>query len=228
LESAPIKGAARGLAFQLKEGLGSLKRGDAADQINALSRDDRRQLRALGVRIGRDMAFLPALLKPDAVRWRALLWALHANRAGLPDLPPAGRVSVPATKNFEPDFLEACGYRILGPLAVRIDMAERLTSKAWLLAKSGPFKPTVELTSMIGAGNTELPGVLAALGFKRIQKTGADGTPEDRFRPIRRPHKNAVPTGKKNRPRSKADNPVVVAHDPHSPFAKLKDFSFGD
>ena len=228
LENAPIKGAARGLAFQLKEGLGSLKRSGAADQIDALSRDDRRHLRALGVRIGRDMAFLPALLKPDTIRWRALLWTLHANRAHVPDLPPAGRVSVPATKNFERDFLEACGYRVLGPLAVRIDMAERLTSKAWLLSKGGPFKATVELTSMIGAGNTELPGVLAALGFKRVQKTNEDGMPEDRYRPIRRTRQKAAPEGKKDKTRSKANKPVIVAHDPHSPFAKLKDFSFGD
>ena len=120
---------------------------------------------------------------------------------------------------------------MLGPLAVRIDMAERLTSKAWLLSKGGPFKASVELMSMIGAGNTELPGVLAALGFKRIQKTGEDGTPEDRYRPIRRTQSKTTkmaPEGQKNKKRGKINKPVAVAHDPHSPFAKLKDFSFGD
>ena len=115
------------------EGLGSLRRGDASEQIDALNKADRKQLRDLGVRIGRDMAYMPALLKPDAVHWRALLWSLHRGYRDVPEQPAPGRVSVPIGKDDDVEFLEACGYRPLGPLAIRIDMAERLTSKAWLI-----------------------------------------------------------------------------------------------
>lgn len=222
MQSDALKGAARGLGFQLLEGLGSLRRGDASEQIDALNKADRKQLRDLGVRIGRDMAYMPALLKPDAIYWRALLWSLHRGYLDIPDFPAPGRVSVPINKRDDLDFLEACGYRPLGPLAVRIDMAERLTSKAWLIAKNGPFAPTPELLSLIGATLDDFPGVMRAIGFKRIQKKTEDGTSEDRYRPMRAKERSGPPQKRRKIPREPAPAP-----DPHSPFAKLKDLSIG-
>lgn len=231
LDDPSLIGAARGLAFQLQEGLGSLWRGDAAAQIDALSRDDRKHLRKLGVILGRDMAFLPAVLKPEGIKWRALLWALGDDRTSVPELPDAGRVSIPVNKATDPAFLEACGYRTLGPLAIRIDMAERLTSKAWLMAKNGPFEPTAELTSMVGASNAELPAVLKALGFKRIQRkaktTDADGVEQtikvDKYIPVR-PGKAKGPSKVKTR---EAKTPAQTV-DPDSPFAKLQELKLRD
>lgn len=230
LEQSSLTGAARGLAFQLREGLGSLWRGDAEAQINALSREDRKELRKLGVRLGRDMAYLPALLKPEGVRWRALLWSLANDRTSLSDTPNAGRVSVPVSRKTDRQFLEACGYRVLGSLAIRIDMAERLTSKAWLLARKGPFEPTAELTSMIGASNAELPGVLKGLGFKRIKRKLKVDKVEDKntsqkvdmYVPIRSPKKKASDFSKNN------DKPDTRSVDPDSPFAKLQELTLGE
>lgn len=222
MQSGALKGAARGLGFQLLEGLGSLRRGDASEQIDALNKADRKQLRDLGVRIGRDMAYMPALLKPDAVHWRALLWSLHRGYRDVPDLPAPGRVSVPIRKRDDLEFLEICGYRPLGPLAIRIDMAERLTSKAWLMAKKGPFAPTPALLSLIGATLDDFPGVMRAIGFKRIQKKSEEGIPEDRYRPMRAREKSPPPQQRRKRTTKPAPAP-----DPHSPFAKLKDLSIG-
>ena len=222
MQSGALKGAARGLGFQLLEGLGSLRRGDASEQIDALNKADRKQLRDLGVRIGRDMAYMPALLKPDAVHWRALLWSLHRGYRDVPEQPAPGRVSVPIGKDDDVEFLEACGYRPLGPLAIRIDMAERLTSKAWLMAKKGPFAPTPELLSLIGATLDDFPGVMRAIGCKRIQKKTEGGTPEDRYRPMRAREKSPPPQQRRKRTTKPAPAP-----DPHSPFAKLKDLSIG-
>lgn len=232
LDDPGLVGAARGLAFQLREGLGSLWRGDAADQINALTRDDRKSLRKLGVRLGRDMAFLPSLLKPEGVKWRALLWTLHNNRTTVSKTPDAGRVSIPITKKVDRDFLEACGYRVLGTLAVRIDMAERLTSKAWQMSKSGPFEPSAEITSMIGASNAEIPGVLRALGFKRIQRNAkiknAEGAEEmvkvDKYIPVR-PGKSKTEKPSEARKSKRSKKSEV---DPDSPFAKLKELNLSD
>ncbi len=222
VQDTELKGAARGLGFQLLEGLGSLRRGNASQQIDALSKSDRKQLRGFGVRIGRDMAYMPALLKPEAVRWRALLWALAGGYPAVPPLPTPGRVSVPIGKGDDLNFLEACGYRPLGPLAVRIDMAERLTSKAWLAAKGGPFLPSPELLSLIGATLDDFPGVMRAIGFKRIQRKTDDGTPEDRYRPMRAQETKPPPAKRRKR----SQKPATAA-DPHSPFAKLKDLSLG-
>ena len=223
MHSGSLKGAARGLGFQLVEGLGSLRRGDASEQIDVLSKSDRRQLRELGVRIGRDMAYMPALLKPDAIRWRALLWALANDYAQIPVLPNPGRVSIRLQKSDDTDFLEACGYRPLGPLSVRIDMAERLTSKAWTMTKSGPFIPTPELISLIGANLADFPAVMSAIGFKRTQRKATDGTAEDRYQPIR-----TRQTKPKGAPRQQRQNTPAIVANPHSPFAKLRDLTFGN
>ena len=224
LEGAEIRGAARGLAFQLKEGFGSLRREDAKAQIDALSKDDRRILRGHGVRLGRDTAYMPALLKPEAIRWRSLLWSLANGRASVGEVPAPGRVSVPVTRTTDTELIEACGYRMLGPLAVRIDMAERLTTKAWTMSRGGPFPPNAELTSLIGASNEQWPAVMRALGFRRTQRTAADGTPEDLYAPMRgKPAAAREPTSRSARPRSNR-----TQHDPHSPFAKLKDLAVGD
>ena len=222
LQSDALKGAARGLGFQLMEGLGSLRRSDAVQQIDALSRQDRKALRELGVRLGRDVAYMPALLKPEAIRWRALLWVLANGYSYIPPLPAPGRVSVPLQRRDNRDFLEACGYRPLGPLAVRIDMAERLTSKAWSMAKDGPFAPSAELVSLIGANIEQFPAVMQAIGFKRVQRKTADGTPEDRYRPMR-----VHGSSRKQQPRKERTDTSAPARNPDSPFAKLKDLSFG-
>ena len=70
LRRADLSGATRGLAFQLSEALGSLPRRRAANQIDALTQTERRTLRKLGVRIGRESVYLPALMKPAAIEAR--------------------------------------------------------------------------------------------------------------------------------------------------------------
>lgn len=216
LQAAPLTGAARGLAYQLLEGFGSLDRDDAKAQIDALSRDDRKLLREYGVRLGRDMAFLPSLLKPEAVRWRAILWSLVEGRKRLGALPTPGRVSVPLIKGSDRALLAACGYRTLGPLAVRADMAERLTSRAWTLSKGGSFAPPPDLMTLIGANTEQFPKVMQALGFRRTQRTTDDGATLDLYRPMRG-------GGQK---RSKPEPPAPKVNE-HSPFAKLRDLAVG-
>ncbi|MBX6323690.1 MAG: disulfide oxidoreductase, partial [Rhodospirillaceae bacterium] len=63
LQAAPLAGPARGLAFQLVEALGCLPRRAAAAQLRALSREDRRALTGLGVRLGVESVWVPALLR---------------------------------------------------------------------------------------------------------------------------------------------------------------------
>ncbi len=218
LDGADLTGTARGLAFQLREGMGSLRRAGAAAEIAGLEPESRRRLRALGVIIGRDTAYLPALLKPKAVFWRGLLWQLARGEQRYKSPPAPGHVSVPLGRGVDADFLEACGFRPLGPLAVRVDMAERLTNRAWTLAKGGRIAPTSDLTSMVGATAAQFPAVMRALGFKRVQK--GDDPSAERYLPEtsrRRPPKKSAA--------ARRSAPNV---DPHSPFAKLGELSFGD
>ncbi len=201
---APLKGAARGLIFQLCEALGSLPRRRAARQAAALGRDDRKALRALGVRLGRQSVFMPALIRPHAVEMRALLWAAHT---GIEVPPPApGRVSLPLQDGVPADFYEAVGYRPMGPRAVRVDMVERLAARTWSLSRSGPFTAGPELLSLAACDMGELADILGALGYRPAGDGNADvfARAPRRKRPRRRKSKGA--TG-------------------DSPFAKLGDLA---
>ncbi len=104
LSDAAVSGAPRGLLFQTAEALGSLRRDAAMDQVTALSTADRRSLRDLGLRIGRESIYFPALLKPAAVSLRGLLWALH-HGCEMPAPPPPGRTSVRLDPAVSPRLL---------------------------------------------------------------------------------------------------------------------------
>src|SRR5512139_3546112 len=80
LRDAAPPGLVRGLAFALVEGLGAVARRSVAQQVAALTPDDRRTLGRLGVTVGRLSLFLPALLRPPAARLRARLFAVRQGR----------------------------------------------------------------------------------------------------------------------------------------------------
>ena len=85
LAGARLEGAARGIAFQLVEAMGSAPRRDLAPQLAALAPAQRARLRRLGVRFGEFTVFVPATLKPRPVALKCLLYSV---RHGLDDAPP--------------------------------------------------------------------------------------------------------------------------------------------
>ena len=66
IEDGRLRGLARGLAYQLVEQFGVLDRRAADARIKLLSRNERRTLKALGVRFGAFSLYLPSLLEPKA------------------------------------------------------------------------------------------------------------------------------------------------------------------
>src|SRR5690606_29877850 len=79
LRDGALRGAARGVAYLLRETLGAIDRREAGALASALDPDSRRSLAALGVRIGRHSIYLPRLIQPRASR---LLAALRFGLAG--------------------------------------------------------------------------------------------------------------------------------------------------
>ncbi|WP_413204763.1 helicase-related protein [Rhodospirillum sp. A1_3_36] len=131
LRDADLKGAARGLAFQLIEALGTLSRRGNDEQLDsqvrALEEDDRKALARVGVRLGVETLFMPDLLKPDPQRLLAVLWRLWNDREG-GAVPADGRVSFPVDARAPHAFYRAIGYRVVGNTAVRVDMIERFAA----------------------------------------------------------------------------------------------------
>ena len=180
---------ARGIAFQLKENLGALKREAVADEINALDQPARAELRKYGLRFGAFNIFFPVLLKPAAADLAATLWLLKNSGTAngvAPQLPRPGLTSA-ATDPATPEALyRAYGFHVCGPRAIRLDILERLADLirpllAWRPSAEKPgtppkgstgdggFKLTDEMMSILGCSAEELGEVLKALGF-RLEK----------------------------------------------------------
>ena len=125
-----LPAGARGIVFQLCEGLGVLPRRPIEQQLAELGEDDRKALARLGVRVGVYSLYFPSMLKPVPIRLRAGLWMIAHNRETIPPLPAEGRTSMDLPPGAEREFYATIGYLPLGDHAIRTDMVERLAAMA--------------------------------------------------------------------------------------------------
>ena len=100
--------AVRALLAMLVDEGGIVARQAVAGALAALDRDQRRAVTRLGVRIGALDLFMPAVLKPEAMRWRAAFRAAAAGEP-MPALPPQSGVVVPTPA--DPALLVRLGFR---------------------------------------------------------------------------------------------------------------------
>ncbi len=221
LRDAPLTGPSRGLAFQLVEALGSAPRRKLRDQASVLTAADRKALRALGVRLGLESVFLPALLKPRAARLRGLLWAVW--QCARPHAPPApGLVTVAVAKDVPRAFYEAVGYRVAGGRAIRVDILDRVAVRLQHAARKGPVALSPEHLSLLGLSAEQIVPVFRALGYHEAD----DGTG---FVPAARRSRPGAAAGtarKHGKPRGGPKtggrrHGKAATADPDSPFAKL-------
>ncbi len=187
--AATLEGTARGLAYRISEGLGSVERPEVAQEAKTLDQAQRAGLRALGVRFGAHHIFVPTLLKPAPSQLLALLWALkHADLdvpglVEVPQLSASGRTSIPVDPAVPPALYRVVGFRVCGPRAVRIDILERLADQirplvAWrpgpdagdpppgAVPQGGGFLVTVTMTSLLGCSGEDFAAVLTSLGYR--------------------------------------------------------------
>jgi ATP-dependent RNA helicase SUPV3L1/SUV3 len=183
-----ISGLARGVAFQLTENFGVLKREDVTQDIQALDQEARGQLRKYGVRFGALNIYLPKLLKPAAVNMLMLLRALRQQTDGasgpveLPETPREGLTSAAADPALSEAFYRVAGFHLCGKRLVRIDMLERLADMIRPLVSwrardqeiqqpegatgNGGFRVQPEMMSIMGCSGDDFAEVLRALGFR--------------------------------------------------------------
>jgi ATP-dependent RNA helicase SUPV3L1/SUV3 len=163
--AAELSPPLRGLLFAWRAGLGTVARRQVSSQLAALTPADRRELSHRGISLGRLAIFAPVLLRPDAVRLRALLWSVHRDAGSVPLL--AGAPSVRIDPRVPSAFYVACGYVPAGPRAVRADRAERLAAEARKRNREGKPVEVARLATATGCPPEDLEGILAALGFVR-------------------------------------------------------------
>jgi ATP-dependent RNA helicase SUPV3L1/SUV3 len=178
--------ALRALYAPLLAAMGVLARHDAEQSIAVLDKSARCAAHALGIRFGALEVFIPALVKPEALRWRLALSAVHGN-APVTAVPPAGSVSVMVPED-RPTALawEAAGFRRCGIQMIRVDMAERLAralheGRVKSLAASVPFMPDAAMATSFGLHPESFGRLLNDLGFRK-QEDGWSWRSRDRKR----------------------------------------------
>ena len=163
-----LSGKALGIAYQVYEGLGSAKTSNLSMSVNNLSEIDKRNLARLGLRLGIETIYLPNLLKPASVKLRALLWSVFNQIFCLSSLPPDGRVSVIIDPDIKHSFYRAIGFVPLGKLALRADIAERLSALIRVEARKGKFKINDAMLSIAGSTKIQMEEVLYDMGYIKV------------------------------------------------------------
>lgn len=165
--------SARGLAYQLEQGLGTITAKSARTQVQALSPKDRELCRALGIVLGHHHVFLTSGLEPEAVIHKmALMHAWEDNSPFLEDLDfreGAGQAPEKAPLNQYLDL----GFPIIGGLAVRVDHLEAVSQKLHHAARPGEFDLPPAVSSILGTEGAALFKFVEGLGYRR--------TPEGRW-----------------------------------------------
>ncbi|WP_156678301.1 helicase-related protein [Sphingomonas profundi] len=199
--------ALRALYAPLAEAGGVLARRGAEEIVAAVDRTLRPAAARLGVKIGTLDIYVPALLRPEAVRWRLALMAAHAETVMIePPAPAAVVVETPDDRDRYEAFVRA-GFRPLGAQMLRVDMVERLAR----IAHDGrgrdqgngraPFAPDPGLPVSLGLRPASFAQLMLALGFRPAEADQADGRqhwvwrgapkPPRLVRPARPPRENA-------------------------------------
>jgi len=150
--------ALRALLLQMVDAGGVLPReGSGVDALDGKQRD---VLRRLGVRIGGPDLFLPAALRPAAMR----LWSRLATLRGVRHQPPPHGMPPVVDGRHAP-----AGYRRLGAQALRVDMADKLVQAAHrhrLGAAGKRFVLDPGLARSMGLSTASYAALLRGAGFR--------------------------------------------------------------
>ena len=170
LTKSEMEATARGILFQLREAMGLLPRRRVETQLQRLSKEERAELRRLGVRFGALSLFLPALLRPERSALSAELWRLHRGVEGPTLETPAPQVSISARKGVPVEFYAAAGYVSLGRRVIRADIAERLIGAIHKQARNGPITESEDFMALAGCSGAEFVRVMRDLGYRHNPK----------------------------------------------------------
>jgi ATP-dependent RNA helicase SUPV3L1/SUV3 len=175
-----------------------------AQQIQQLSKEDRRRLRAVGLRLGRETAWLPTLGGRGSRRLLMRLHAIHAQsqsptRSPVDTGPDLTGDMVKLAQPVGELALAAAGYRAINGHAIAFDRLERLSERVYRLSEQGALKWDAALAAALEVPQDLIRPLLNEMGYV------ADGKREEESYKRRR-YVRAAP---------------VPPPDPNSPFSVL-------
>ncbi len=182
-----LEAPGRGLVYQLEQKLGALLTRSARSEIEAASEQDIEKLERAGVMIGRHLVYARPLVSSALFELKSAL--ITAQHGSAPRLPPRGAVSfaLPPGGGGDRERLLLLGFALLGPRAVRVDVAERI-ARAFASRELAPELGRV--ASWLGGSVKDAAAVLAALGVEPARNQRV----RRRRRPRRRTAHGAKPS----------------------------------
>ncbi len=170
IDGAALGPSARGLLYQLEQGLGTLDGDAARTQLERLRDEDRERFAAAGVTVAHEVVHVARMATPAALRLRTALVRAAASERGRLALPEAREVSW-AVEALPPPlrvWLPFVGYVVRGPRAIRADVLARVGDELarWDERTSLDEAALAQLGARLATRRRELPAVLRALGLR--------------------------------------------------------------
>ncbi|MGA0861991.1 MAG: helicase-related protein [Pelagibacteraceae bacterium] len=159
----------RALAFQLYENNGVLKRKNIDEIIKLISKEERKKLWSMGIKIGRYHIFLPKMLKPKAVTLRTILWKIFNNINNEMNIPQFG-LNFVENKRFNEKFLLLCGFEKFKEFYVRIDILEKLFIQIMDKTIDRKFKISSEMMNLLGCSKENFYKLMSLMNYKKSKE----------------------------------------------------------
>ncbi len=158
----------RALAYQLYENNGVLKREKIDDIIKLISKEERKKLWGMGIKIGRYHVFLPKMLKPKAVALRTTLWKIYNNISPKLNIPKFG-LNFVVNENFNEKFLLLCGFERFQDYFVRIDILEKLFISIIAATVDKKFKISAEMMNLLGCTKENFLNLMKLMSYYKTK-----------------------------------------------------------
>ncbi len=165
LNELKFMGEIRGVVYRLTEGLGCCNQSEISVQKSKLSVEERKILANSGVRIGIVTIYMPKLLKGKLMSLKGLLYSVFSSAELPTEIPDGGATSLTYQTGVSSDWYRVLGFYPSLPLAVRVDLLERLLADVRGLSRNGPFSVPSKMLNSIGASPNDFANLLRGFGY---------------------------------------------------------------
>ena len=156
----------RALIFQIYENNGVLKRRNVENTVKLISKDERKELWKMGIKLGRYHIYLPKMLKPKAVKLRITLWKLFNQISSRDKIPQSG-LNFLIDKKFNKKFLLLCGFENFKDFFVRVDILEKLFMSILNKTNNRKFKVSSEMMNLLGCSKENFYKLMELMNYKK-------------------------------------------------------------
>ncbi len=156
----------RALVFQIYENNGVMKRNKIENIISQVTKEERKKLWGMGIKLGRYHIYLPKMLKPKAVNLRVNLWKLFYNISSNNQIPKSG-LNFLVNDNYNKKFLLLCGFENFKDFFVRVDILEKLFINILDKTKNRKFTITSDMMNLLGCSKENFYKLMDLMNYKK-------------------------------------------------------------